>query len=504
MNKQETNTIFGASSSWLIVILIAILVSGLAVRLFDLTDPPLDYAATRQLRAALIARGMYYKHNQTAPEWQREMAIVQGQRPMIEPPIIESITAGMYRLIGGEYVWIARIYTSLFWVLGGLALFLLVKEMVSVDGAVIALTYYLFNPFGVVVSRSFQPESLMVALIILAWWTFYRWSHTRSWMWAIIAGLASGVTIFVKFTSVFFLFGGMATVILMSKKFKEIIRDIQMWVVVLLSALPTLVYTIYGVLIAGTLGEQFQGRFFPQLWSDLKFYTQWKNSLAGTSGQEFILIFALIGLFFIRDRVKLGFLLGIWFGYLIYGFGFSYHFMTHRYYHLPVIPLLAISIGALAEYVFQWVRKFKLTNLVRVGLLAIILIGLGGGYYKLNEKDYRNEPDWYFTVASFVGRDAKVVALTQDYGFRISYYGWINPRVWLGTEDMEHAALQGATPPPFSESFAENVAGYDYFLVTRMDELKRQEELYDELYNNYTIFKEDVGFAIFDLNKPLE
>ncbi|OQX61637.1 MAG: hypothetical protein B5M51_07460 [Anaerolinea sp. 4484_236] len=75
MNKQETNAIFGISSFWVMAILIAILVCGFAVRLFDLTDPPLDYAATRQLRAALIARGMYYKNNQTAPDWQREMAI---------------------------------------------------------------------------------------------------------------------------------------------------------------------------------------------------------------------------------------------------------------------------------------------------------------------------------------------------------------------------------------------------------------------------------------------
>ena len=504
MNNKETKTIFGISSFWLIVILIAIMACGLAVRLFDLTDPPLDYAATRQLRSAMIARGMYYEHNQTAPEWQREIAIDQGQLPMIEPTIIETIVAGTYWIVGGEYVWIARIYTSLFWVLGGLALFLLVKEMVSVDGAVIALTYYLFNPFGVVVSRSFQPESLMVALIILTWWTFYRWRSSAAWKWTLLAGLSAGIAILVKFTSVFFLLGGMAVVILMSKKLKEIIRDAQTWVVVSFSALPALLYTAYGIFVADALGQQFQGRFFPQLWSDLNFYTQWKNSLATVSGREFILVAGLIGLFFIKDRVQLGFLLGIWFGYLIYGFGFSYHFMTHRYYHLPIIPLLAISIGALAEYVFQWVRKFKLKNLVRAGLLAIIVIGLVGGYYKLNEKDYRNEPDWYYTVASFVGREAKVVALTQDYGYRIGYYGWINPRVWLGTEDMEHAALQGATPQPFSEHFVEYIAGYDYFLVTRINELKRQEELHDELYNNYAIYKEGSGYIIFDLKKPLE
>ena len=508
ISSENNKPIFTSSSFWLVVVLLAILTCGFTARLFDLTDPPLDYASTRQLRSAMIARGMYYSHAQDVPEWQREIAVDMGKLPMIEPTIIEAITAATYYIVGGEHVWIARIYTSLFWVLGGLALFLLVREMVSLDAAFIALVYYLFNPFGLIVSRSFQPESLMVALIILAWWTFFRWHQTSTWKWALLAGLSAGLAILVKFTSVFFLIGGMATVVLMRKSLKESIKDAQIWVIVALSALPSLLYTAYGVLITGALGQQFQGRFFPNLWSDIKFYTQWKNGLAGTSGHQIILIAGIVGLFFIKDRVKLGFLVGIWVGYIIYGFGFSYHFMTHRYYHLPAIPLLAISIGALAEYVFQWLRKSKspnlFANLTRVGLVALILIGMGGAYYKLQEKDYRNEPEWYYNVASFVDRESKIVALTQDYGYRINYYGWIKPRIWLGTEDFEHSALQGAKQTPFSERFAEYVTGYDYFLVTRPNELERQTELHDELYNNYTIYKEGGGYVIFDLNTPLQ
>lgn len=505
MTSFENNTsLLAPSKRWVLITLIVIFACGLGVRLLDLTDPPLDYASTRQLRAALMARGMYYKHNQTAPEWKRNMARAQGDRHMIEPPIIEALVATTYRVVGGEHVWIARVYTSLFWVLGGLALFFFARKMVSLDGAIIALTYYLFNPFGVIVSRSFLPEALMTALIILAWWTFYRWHHEKTWKWAIIAGLSAGIAIFVKFTSVFFLFFGMALVVLLSKKIRESIRDSQMWVVVLLSALPSLLYTVYGVLIVGTLGEQFQGRFFPQLWSDLKFYAQWKNGLGSVAGHNFILLTGLLGLLFLKDRVKVGFLVGVWAGYILYGFGFSYHFMTHRYYHLPVIPLLAVSIGALADYVFQWARKFKMKYLVRVGLIGLILIGMGGNYYKLQEKDYRHEPGWYQTVASFIGPEAKVVALSQNYSYRISYYGWIKPRAWLGTADTERAALQGAKPESFSERFANYIGGYDYFLVTQMNELKRQKELHDELYNNYTIYKEGGGYVIFDLKQPLE
>ncbi|MBS1248635.1 MAG: hypothetical protein MAG431_00193 [Chloroflexi bacterium] len=501
MNSHRNNpSIFAPSSFWLVAVLLIVLACGLAVRLFDLTDPPLDYAATRQLRSAMIARGMYYEHNISAPEWKREMAISLGNRSMIEPNIVESVVAGTYLIVGGEHLWIARIYSALYWVLGGVALFFLVKEMVSADGAVIALVYYLLAPFGFIVSRTFIPDPLMTALIVTAWWTFYRWHRTSTWKWAILAGLAAGMAMFVKFIAIFFLLGGMAIVVLMRKKITETLRDGQIWVMMALAALPPLLYTAYGVFLVGTLGQQFQGRFFPQLWGDIKFYLQWKNALATVTGRDYILLVGLIGLIFLKKWLQRGFLLGIWAGYVIYGFGFSYHFMTHYYYHLPAIPLLAISIGALAEYVFAWIRKHKIFKyLAWAGLAAILIAGLVLGYGKLAEDDYRHEPDWYKTVASLVERDASIITLSQNYSYRIEYYGWINPWNWPGTEDFEHAALQGAEPEPFSKRFADYTAGYDYFLVTRMDELKRQEKLYNELYNNYPIYKEGGGFVIFDL-----
>ena len=502
MNKHKTSSIFGPSSFLLILTLLVILICGLGVRLYDLKDPPLDYAATRQLRSALIARGIYYKHNHTVPEWKREMAIHLSNLSMLEPPINEAIVAGTYLIVGGEHLWIARIYSAFFWVLGGVILFLLAKEMVSTDGAIISLTFYLFSPFGMIVSRSFQPDLLMTTAIIFSWWTFYHWNRTSTRKWAVLTGLSTGLALLVKSTSVFFLFGGMTLGVLSEKKLKNVIQEAQTWVVVILSALPAVLYNLYGMLIQDELQTQFQGLFYPQLWSSFSFYASWLSKLSKVLGFELILLMGLLGIFFVKSRKDRTMLTGIWLGYLLFGFIFSYHFITHSYYHLPTTPLLAISLGALAEYLFQWIRKFKLENIVRVSLLMIIIVSVALGYYMVMKDDYRHEPDWYQTVAGYVGDESKVIALTQDYGNRIRYYGWINPRIWHGTEDMERAAIQGSTPKPFTERFSDYTAGYDYFLVTRLKELKRQEKLYNELYNNYTIYKEGGGFVIFDLNQP--
>jgi 4-amino-4-deoxy-L-arabinose transferase-like glycosyltransferase len=48
------------------------------------------------------------------------------------------------------------------------------KAMTSPDGGILALVYYLFIEFGVIASRSFQPDPLMVGLILCSLWAFYR------------------------------------------------------------------------------------------------------------------------------------------------------------------------------------------------------------------------------------------------------------------------------------------------------------------------------------------
>ncbi|MGW8250224.1 MAG: hypothetical protein ACWGO1_06250 [Anaerolineales bacterium] len=42
------------------MLLVALLAGALALRFYDLTDQPIDFHPTRQLRGAIIARGMYY------------------------------------------------------------------------------------------------------------------------------------------------------------------------------------------------------------------------------------------------------------------------------------------------------------------------------------------------------------------------------------------------------------------------------------------------------------
>ena len=238
---------------WAIIILAVVL--GITVRFYDLTDAPLDFHPTRQLHSALIARGMYYENLKDAPAWQKEMAVNQWKSEgLIEPQIMERLTALTYQFIGSEQLWAARVWSILFWILGGVFLFLLAREIAGLEGAAIAIVYFFLWPYAVIASRAFQPEPLMVATIIIGLWAAVRWSKNPSVVNAVAAGLICGLAIYIKSVSVFFIAPALAGLVLSNYSFKEAIKNRQIWLIGILSVLPYAIYHLYGVYILKTAG----------------------------------------------------------------------------------------------------------------------------------------------------------------------------------------------------------------------------------------------------------
>jgi 4-amino-4-deoxy-L-arabinose transferase-like glycosyltransferase len=440
--------------------LILLLALGFAIRLYDLTDLPLDFHPTRQLFSALKARGMYYQTLTDVPAEQREFAIQQWKfRVSVEPEFFERLVAWSYRFTG-EQVWVARIYSSLFWVIGGIFLYLLARELVSAAGALASLAFYLFLPYAVIASRSFQPDPLMIMLLLIFWWAVYKWavlaiggrvgggdlqhstnspnaaavSRPQTWLFAILAGLAGGFAIFIKFVAAFFVIGGGLGAVLGRESLRETVRRPQVYVMSVLGVLPGAAYPIYGLWIAGFLSQQFGGRFIPSLFLSPSYYLGWIGMLNLVTGPV-ALTLGLLGLFFF-EKEKLRFLLGLWAGYALFGMYFNYHISTHDYYSLPLIPIVALCLAPLADSLFVqlaertsslWTRapafrlpffRFLLSCLLLFGLLA----SLWNIRTDLKSTDYRPEGKMWAEIGEKV-RPHSVAGLTQDYGARLVFWG---------------------------------------------------------------------------------
>jgi hypothetical protein len=485
------------------IALILMLLAGFAIRMVDLTNPPLDFAPTRQLFSALKARGIYYHYVTDVPPETRHLAISLGDVGNIEPPVLETIVAQTYRLTG-EHLWVARIYSSLFWVLGGLALFLLICEFASTGAAIIGTLVYLFVPYGIIASRVFMPDPLMVALIIFSIWALFRWQNTSTWKWVILFGIFSGLAIFVKNVAAFMVVGAFAGVILGVRGLKQSIRDPQVWVMGLLLIFPTAVYTIYST-VTGSLEGQFSLRFFPQMWLDPAFYFSWQNLMSNATGFG-VWVAGIVGVFLADSRRERPLLLGLWIGYIAFGFTFPYHFTTHDYYHLVVIPIAALSLAPLVKVVFE---RFFARNpgfFPRLILVVLVLFGVAvQSWYarsRLATYDYYNEPTFWAEIGDKLGHNAEVIGLSQDYGYRLAYWGWQGSTSWYTSADIAVRYLAGQNID-FAQKFAEDVAGKQYFLVTMFGEFDGQPVIKDLLTSNYPVYAETDEYIIFDLRHPL-
>ena len=500
MNPKPT---FFSNRTVLVATLILIFALGLGIRFFDLTDLPLDFAPTRQLFSALKARSMYYAMlpaSANVPTWQREMAAKQST-PVIEPPIIEILTALSYRVFG-ENLWIARIYSILFWVIGGIFLFLLARELASIEGGLIALLFYLFQPYGILASRSFQPDPLMTALIVIAAWALYRWRSVGTWKWAITAGLLVGAAVFAKNVAVFPL-GFAALAIVLERGLKTSLKDRQTWVVAALSILPVAVYTWYGV-HSGFLDSQFAFRFFPDRWVTGAFYLQWLGQIDGVAGLGAFCV-ALVGLF-VTERRQMIFLTGLWLGYFAFGMAFDYHITTHDYYNLMIIPLVAISLAPVTDAFLKRADSLRVGRGPRLVLSAlvvfIVVVQIWNSYVTLNREDWRPDGIYWYAMGEKIGHDSgPVLTIAQDYGYRLAYWGWQEVDPWLTAGDISLRELDGRTIDT-SQRFEARVIGKKFIVITQLNVFAEQKEIATYLAQHFTLYAHGSSYLIYDLAHP--
>jgi hypothetical protein len=484
---------------------------GIAIRLYDLTDLPLDFHSTRQMLSALKARGMYYEtRTDVAPE-ERAFAIQQWKfRASVEPEFFERVVAYTYQFTG-EQLWVARVYSSLFWVIGGIFIYLLARRFTSADGALAATAVYLLHPYAIVASRSFQPDPLMTMLIVIFLWAAREWSLTpapfpkmgggsqRGWIFAILAGLFGGFAIFVKFPAAFFIAGGGLGAATSRGSMKEAFKNPQVYLMALLGILPGAAYLIYGIFIAGYLGQQFSGRFIPALFLSPSYYLGWVNMLNLVIGGVG-LMFALLGLFFFDEKNR-RFVLGLWAGYALFGFYFNYHISTHDYYSLPLIPVAAVSLAPLAHHVIEKLAQLTPTRLLRLSSFLILLIGIFASVWntrnQLNAVDYRPEAAMWAEIGTKV-KGYNLAGLTQDYGARLAYWGWTNITSWPTYGDLLYRGNLRGGDQDFEERFQSIALKKELFIVTDFTELDRQPLLKQRL-GKFPVFAEGEGYLIYSV-----
>jgi hypothetical protein len=496
-----------------VTVMALLFATALLLRLYRIWEPPLDFHPTRQYRSALIARGYYLRSIRSVPEWRREVASANmRQEGIIEPPVMESIAAMAYRIVGREELWIPRLCSSLFWLVGGLMFYGLAKRLTPADAALLATAMYLFIPFGVQASRSFQPDPFMVMLSIAAVYAITNCFEKPSYGKWVLAALLSSAAVLIKPVAAFWILGAFFALAIYYHGIYKAISGAWCWLFIPSIFLLTVAYYIYGLLTHQYGLDWTGGRFIPRLLVSGFFWKGWMQMLTEVIGGPY-LIMAFLGLVVVcqlHSGTARPLLTGLWIGYGAYCAVFTWHVPTHDYYHLPLIPVVALSIAGLICYVLTRMARVCSLRLLRVVAVCVLLLIVCHGAYhacsigippgRFREIALARE------IGEKTGHSVNAIVLSDDYGKPLRYYGELAGVNWPHRYDFVYfdacgMSLMGAEERYRLLSVARQI---DYFIVTDLQELEAQEDLkrlLTEIYPN--LAKKNTGYAIFDLRNEV-
>jgi hypothetical protein len=196
---------------------------------------------------------------------------------------------------------------------------------------------------------------------------------------------------------------------------------------------------------------------------------------------------------------------GWWLGYLLFGMFLPHQVSTHDYYNIFLVPMLALSIAGLAQIFFLKLKAQ--TTFSQVVVLGVALLGIIYSAWLTRCTIVANEMRQEITAWKRMGEelpiDGEIVALTQDYGNRLRYYGNRSFILWPYSWDFDLTLKRGGNVGSFEENFNQYTKNAKYFMVSYFSELDAQSELKSMLYDHFPIIKQGDGYVLFDLSPRL-
>jgi hypothetical protein len=496
--QTQQPDIFKGNTWGLKICLLVLFLVGTLVRFNELKAP--GHLLDREYTSALFARAFYFAHDKGVEEWRRDIAVAaKNQQPVLEPPLLEYLVSLTYRVLGREEIFLARFWTNAFWLVGGWFLFLIARKLLSTDEALVATAYYLFVPMGIIISRSFQPDSLMMMMFLISLYALVVYFETFSTKHLLAAGALTGVTLLLRPLVIFAIFCAfLAFSLHRSQSWKRLIdRPLMLFSAV--SLLPSVLYYGYGILFAGFMRWKISTSFMPYLFAKKEFWTGWLQIEFNVAEFTPILL-ALIGFFLIRSKKTQYLVVGLSVAFVLFSLVFTYHIHTHPYYHIQLFPIVGLCLAPVVVYVVRAVRQ-SAGRVWWIPVTAVFLLSAYFGYREVSSSLYQTrleDPKAAWKIGETIHHSPRTVYVAYYYGVPLEYYGEFGGAPWPVRIEDEFYRRPGEQEQSVQQRIEGLAFEPEYFVITHFDLFERKhQDLKSYLESNCTLVSQADQYLIY-------
>jgi 4-amino-4-deoxy-L-arabinose transferase-like glycosyltransferase len=366
----------------------------------------------------------------------------------------------------------------------------------------VALALYLLWPYGAFISRLYMPDAMMIALLLAGVLTVIRYWERPSFGRLLAAGAVSGAATAAKpGVAIIFLLAVFVALALSRRALVETVTRGRLPLFAVLAALPTGLYFVYGAYIRDFLSGQSEGRIDPSLLAREWFWRGWWEMvsivLPFPQRQAYLALLplaaGLAGVLVARGGLPRATLVGLGVGYVAYAFTFTSHVPSHPYYSLPLIPILALSVGALAGFL---VARLQGARAARVAVVGVVALAIGVAAFKahavVTSPAPAREIAAYQRIGEITGHTTRALYVDVRLRSPISYWGWMVGHYWYPPTPSQDLPLSGDPFPAWVDPADVS------FLVADATELSTEPRL-RALTQDLPVVARTSHYVIFDV-----
>jgi hypothetical protein len=469
--------------------LILLIIAALAVRLYKITNPVLDWHAFRQADTASVTYryvkegiDLFKPRYHDLSNIQSGQDNLQGYR-MVELPIVNAATALLIQTFPQlDLVITSRLISILFSLGTILSLYWMVKMIANRQLALLTAFFMAFLPYSIYYSRVILPEPGMLFFATFSLALFISFLKTRKqlhwWLSIISLSLALLIKPFVAFWAPVYL-------ALLFFYYAKPWLQISAYLYPILVVIPLIMWRHWitqfpqGIPASDWLLNSDGIRLRPA-WFRWLFWERLGKLMSGILGVPLALLN-----FLKRNRI-LVIIFSWWIGILGYFIVIATGNVRHDYYQILALPALSLTLARGIEIGYQHLRSYLSTKIIFhqyiaqtiTGVIIFLILGISWtqikGYYNVNHWEYLKAGQ---AADKLLPKDALVIAPAMGdtmFLFQTRRNGW-----------------------PIGYNIDEKIKlGAQYYVSTSFDKEAQ------ELEKKYTTVKKTTEYIIIDLTNP--